>query len=70
MLSEAGAPPQLNIMRTGDSITISWQPAPSLKLVSSDELPGEDWTEVSGVVDGSITITADQEQRFYQLVRE
>ena len=69
-LSAAGALPELSIARSGNSITLSWEPNPSLTLVSSGELPATDWIEVPGVVDGSVTITPDQDQRFYQLIRE
>ena len=70
-LNELGAPPRLNITRSGDNVTISWPASVTgYTLESSDVLPATVWNAVNGVVDNSVTQSAGPGDTFFRLRKE
>lgn len=66
-LGGESTPAVMTLTRQDQSITISWDSSTGLRLFSADSLNGAQWTEIGGVIDGSITLNTDQQKRFYQL---
>jgi hypothetical protein len=60
-------PAVITLTREGQGITLSWDPSSGLRLFATDSLNGGQWTKVEGAVDGSITLSTDQVQQFFQL---
>ena len=58
----------ITLTREDQGITLSWDSSSGLGLFAIDSLNGGQWTEVEGVVDGSITLNTDQQTQFYQLM--
>jgi hypothetical protein len=66
-LGGESTPAKMTLTRQDQSITISWDASTGLRLFAADSLNGAQWTEIGGVIDGSITLNTDQQKRFYQL---
>ena len=61
-------PAVITLKLEDQGITLSWDPSSGLRLFATDSLNGGQWTEVEGVIDGSITLNTDQQTQFYQLM--
>jgi len=60
--------PELNVGRSGGSITLWWDPGSAGDLLeSADQIPAGSWLPVSGVANNSVTVTPAGGSRFYRL---
>ncbi len=61
-------PLELSVSRSGTSITLSWNlSVTGYILESADQIPSGSWEAVSGVANGSVSVTPASGNRFYRL---